>query len=62
MATTHPSVDRSTGGSKHDVPDDETRHCKEDALSSKQFELLCETTYDMDRYYSTSNDSIFGGF
>lgn len=50
MATSHPTVDRSTASTT--TSDSATvRHSKEDALSDSQFEHLVEATYDLDDYY-----------
>jgi len=56
MATTEPHEYRRTDAQPvladdETVPDDETRHCREDAVDAKTFERLVESTYRMDEPY-----------
>jgi len=51
MATTNPTDHRRTANRTTSSDSDTVRHSKADAVDDRQFELLVEATYDMDRYY-----------
>jgi integrase len=57
MATKNAEVETSTGSDPFEVDEDysdtteDTRHSREDSVESKTFELLVQSTYQMDEYY-----------
>jgi len=50
MQATNPAIERRTGRNDYQTAD-QTRHSREDALGSKIFEHLVESTYGMNEYY-----------
>ena len=52
MSTHSAQTDRSTAADyRDDLPNEGTRHSREDAVDARTFEYLVESTYAMDDYY-----------